>query len=210
MTAATVDELLGRIVSTTYSADVQRWLIDHEAHATRIWCLEDLVPGLLQTEQYTRTILGVYSEMSPDEVDARVELRLRRQQHVLHRPDPPRCRFVLRQQGIDYLRHGPDFPLARAVLMHLLEVSQLPHVSIRLLPFAAGPRFGAHAPYYLVEAGDGLVHLLVENSLGTQDQAEPSPLVARHLGHFDTVSDLAWSESQTRQRLRRYLGAIPA
>src|SRR5262249_24376824 len=53
-----------------------------------------LVPGLLQTEEYARAIIGAAKDVDSATIDRRVELRLRRQE-VLNRVDPPILHVIL-------------------------------------------------------------------------------------------------------------------
>jgi hypothetical protein len=105
-----------------------------EEAASRIQTWEPLfVPGLLQTEEYARSIASYgRPEAVDDETERRVALRMRRQK-VLARPDAPRlwavidesvlCRPIGSRRGL------------RAQLEYLLEVTELPNVSVQVLPW---------------------------------------------------------------------------
>jgi Domain of unknown function (DUF5753) len=84
-------------------------LIGLEAEASEIRAYEpELVPGLLQTEEYARAIirLGRPGDTA-GEVDRRVGVRMTRQQ-VLDRDDPPIMRVVLNEGAVRRLVGGPQ------------------------------------------------------------------------------------------------------
>lgn len=94
------------------------------------------VPGLLQTADYARAVLrSGYLDATEDEIERRVELRLRRQE-VLRGNDPARLWAVIDETALRRLVGGSA--VMRAQIAALAEASRLPHVSIQVLPFSAG------------------------------------------------------------------------
>jgi transcriptional regulator with XRE-family HTH domain len=106
-----------------------------EAEAESVWDWEpQIVPGLLQTEDYARAVMLGWQTMftvPPSEVESRVEAR-RLRQEVLHR-DPPLQLSVVMDESVLYRQLG-EAPVMRAQLEHIIEVSRLPHVKARILP----------------------------------------------------------------------------
>jgi transcriptional regulator with XRE-family HTH domain len=106
-----------------------------EAEATSIldWHI-NVVPGLLQTEQYAREILSGYHEVaaiSPLEIQRRVETRLLRQQ-LLTRDEPLQLEVVLDESVLR--RQRGERSVMRAQLQRLVDVSELSNVSVQVLP----------------------------------------------------------------------------
>ncbi|MEV0329752.1 helix-turn-helix transcriptional regulator [Micromonospora echinospora] len=102
-----------------------------------------LVPGLLQTRRYA---LGIYQvdqpEMTDEDRELAVELRLQRQSLLTRRlPRAPRVQVTLCESVL--LRPVGDAAVMAEQLRHLLEVTDLPNISIRILPLSAGPHLGA-------------------------------------------------------------------
>jgi len=94
------------------------------------------VHGLFQTEDYARavTLLG-HTGSSPDDVDRRVSLRLKRQD-LLAGPKPPQVWTVLDEGALRRPVGGRQ--VMRAQLSHLAEVMRLRHVTIQVVPFDRG------------------------------------------------------------------------
>lgn len=128
-----------------YGDVVPEWLdlyIGLEAAATRIsWYQSELVPGLFQTADYARELIRVHvPDESGEEINRRVELRLARQV-ILKRPiDPPLLRVVLRESVLRCPVGGADVMTEQ--IGQLAEASELPNVSFRIVPFAAGLHSG--------------------------------------------------------------------
>jgi hypothetical protein len=106
-----------------------------EADAESIWVWEPLiVPGLMQTEDYTRSLLQAWTDkfsLPSGEVDRRVQAR-RDRQGVLTR-DPPVQLSVVMDESVLRRRIG-QAAVMHEQLMHLVTLSELPHIDVRILP----------------------------------------------------------------------------
>lgn len=83
-------------------------------------------------------ILVGHQHESAEDVDQRVHLRMNRQKMVTE-PGAPQLWVVLDEAALSR-PFGPPHVM-RAQLEHLLEMSELPNVTLQVLPF----RFGGHA-----------------------------------------------------------------
>ncbi|MEU6832425.1 helix-turn-helix transcriptional regulator [Nocardia beijingensis] len=123
-----------------------------EEAATRVSTYEnELVPGLLQTEGYTRAVCtAAHPELSADEIDRRVRLRQARQA-LITRADAPLRLDALIDEAVLRRRIG-DPAVTAEQLDHLLHVAQLPNVRIRLVPADCGYHDGmASGRFVLLE-----------------------------------------------------------
>jgi transcriptional regulator with XRE-family HTH domain len=105
------------------------------------------VPGLFQTEDYARavTILG-HRAAPADEIERRVSLRLKRQQ-LLAGPQP-RVWSVIDESALRRPLGGRD--TMRAQLRHLLEIAELPQVTLQLMPFDRGGHSAAGGSFAIL------------------------------------------------------------
>jgi len=111
--------------------------IDLEAEAESI-CDYGLavVPGLLQTSDYARALVRAGGPtLTPDIVEQRVEARMDRQR-ILYSQEPPAFAAVLDESVLHRVVESPAVMLAQLTKLH--EMSQLPNVSIKVVPFDAG------------------------------------------------------------------------
>src|SRR6266540_3780358 len=98
------------------------------------------VPGLLQTEDYARAVITHGNPAAPaEEIERRVSLRMKRQQ-LLTRSDAPPQLWAVVDEGALRRRMGSPAVMG-AQLERLIKVSELPNVTLQVLPFHAG----AHA-----------------------------------------------------------------
>ncbi len=110
------------------------------------------VPGLLQTEEYARAVVRLGPDDTEERIGRRVELRMARQQ-ILHRARPPHLWVVIDEAALR--RSMGDSALMRRQLDHLLEISALPHVTIQVVPFAAGGHAAIAGPVTVLRPPGG-------------------------------------------------------
>lgn len=120
-----------------------------EQAARLIRCFDiQFVPSLLQTRDYARAVIRLgLAAAAQAEVSPRLVLRMRRQE-ILHRPDPPQLWAVIDESVLRRSIGGVE--TMRGQILHMIELCQLRHVTIQVLPFTAGGR----------PAGGGAVTLL--------------------------------------------------
>jgi transcriptional regulator with XRE-family HTH domain len=106
------------------------------------------VQGLLQTEDYARAVIMISNAHAPaEEIDRRVNLRIKRQQ-LLTQPGAPEFWAVLDEAA---LRRSPGSPtMMRAQLEHLLQITELPNVTLQVVPFDTGPHAAAGGPFSIL------------------------------------------------------------
>ncbi|MBB5871795.1 transcriptional regulator with XRE-family HTH domain [Allocatelliglobosispora scoriae] len=127
----------GEAVTGPYSA-----YIGFEAEASELLSYETVVmPGLLQTEDYARALFSnVHPPHSGDQVEQRARIRMARQA-LLNRVDPVRL-WAIMDESVVYRRIG-DSQVMHDQLKHLIELAQLPNVTLQIAPFTAGAYPGA-------------------------------------------------------------------
>ena len=107
-----------------------------------------LIPALLQTEDYARTVIaaGIVGG-DHDGVERNVELLMARQP-PLTSDDPPRLWAVLDEAALRRTVGGAG--LMRLQLDHLLDLSRLPNVAIQVIPFGAGAHPAMGRPFVIL------------------------------------------------------------
>jgi transcriptional regulator with XRE-family HTH domain len=107
-----------------------------------------LIPALLQTEDYARTVIaaGIVGG-DHDGLERNVELLMARQP-PLTSDDPPRLWAVLDEAALRRTVGGAG--LMRLQLDHLLDLSRLPNVAIQVIPFGAGAHPAMGRPFVIL------------------------------------------------------------
>jgi transcriptional regulator with XRE-family HTH domain len=120
-----------------------------ESAASEIRIYEvNLIPGLLQTEDYARAVIRAGMMNSPSEdVERSVALRMARQPAVT-RDDPPKVWAVMDEAALRRRVGGAG--LMRMQLEHLLAQAQLPNVAVQVIPFAGGAHPAMGRPFVIL------------------------------------------------------------
>jgi transcriptional regulator with XRE-family HTH domain len=114
-----------------------RAYVDLESAATLIRAYEgQIVPGLLQTEDYMRAVMrGARLPEPSEDTERRIALRLTRQT-LLTQPDAPQLWAVVDEAALRRPVGGRQ--VIRAQLKRLIDATELPNVILQVLPFGAG------------------------------------------------------------------------
>ncbi|MFC6084273.1 Scr1 family TA system antitoxin-like transcriptional regulator [Sphaerisporangium aureirubrum] len=124
------------------------WLdLEREATVLRTW--EPLVvPGLLQTEEYARTIFQGEPRPVPERVEEQVMARMERQL-IFERAEPPMF-WALLDEGVLHRVIG-NHHIMNEQLKRLEELSFLPHITIQVVPFSARATAGLEGGFVLAQ-----------------------------------------------------------
>ncbi|WP_374535467.1 helix-turn-helix domain-containing protein [Micromonospora aurantiaca (nom. illeg.)] len=110
---------------------------------------ESLIPGIFQTKEYAQGLYRLGGALSDEERERAVQVRLQRQALLMRRlPAAPRVESVLCESVLRRVVGGPRVMTAQ--LDHLLKLSELPNVAVRVLPLQAGPQPGAVAGTFMI------------------------------------------------------------
>ncbi len=110
--------------------------LENDARMVRCFDLT-AVHGLLQTEDYMRAVLGQWLlHHTSEEIDRMTALRLRRQQALSRKRDPLEVVDVVDESVLWRPVGGPA--VIAGQLRRLLELTELPNVTIKVLPATTG------------------------------------------------------------------------
>ena len=109
----------------------------------------NLVPGLLQTEDYARSVISAGNLTgSLEAAERRVALRMARQPMLLSGHNPPQLWAVLDEAVLHRTVGGPG--LMRLQLEHLVDVASRPNVAVQVIPYGAGAHPGMGKPFVIL------------------------------------------------------------
>jgi transcriptional regulator with XRE-family HTH domain len=127
---------------------------------------QQVIPGLLQTEEYARALLrSARPDITAGEIEQRVRVRLGRQS-LLSQDDPIDLWVVLDETVLSRPVGGDA--VMRAQLRRLVEAADLPNVTLQILPFDIGAHAGMDGTFTILgfpEASDPDV-VYAENAAG--------------------------------------------
>jgi transcriptional regulator with XRE-family HTH domain len=135
-------------------SEIHEWFqlfLGMESASSRLRQYEaEIIPGLLQTPQYAKAVISLGpDELSLEAVEERVAIRIQRQRILTRRkPTAPRLEVILSETA---LVRGFSPEIMTDQLSRLITVSELPNVSVRVIPFTAGPHTAYQGPFVILE-----------------------------------------------------------
>ncbi|WP_019852874.1 helix-turn-helix domain-containing protein [Actinopolyspora mortivallis] len=112
-----------------------RMYVDLETDASEIRQVQsEIVPGILQTEGYIRSLHTTSPRPDDHDVDANIKARQERQA-IFSRNSPPASSFVLSESCLRRQIGTPDVMLDQ--LRYLEQVALMDHVHLQVMPFSA-------------------------------------------------------------------------
>ncbi|WP_406353078.1 helix-turn-helix domain-containing protein [Streptomyces sp. NBC_00658] len=139
------------------------------------------IPGLLQTEDYTRALLE--KRYSPERLDAVVGLRGERQERLLRGDDKPELKFLVDEAALRRWIGGPA--VMRDQLQHVKSVAGQPHVTLGVVPFAIGAHPVLRSGSIALTFTDDDDVLFAETSSGALTTRNDQSVVDDYLTDFD-------------------------
>jgi transcriptional regulator with XRE-family HTH domain len=138
----------GDVFSGSYVA----W--EHEAARIRDW-QPQVIPGLLQTEDYARAVIkGARPADSPESIERRVQARMARRT-LLGRHDAPRLHAIIDESAL--LRQVGGGGVLRQQLRFLIDCTQRPNVATQILPLSTGAHPGVDGAFIILSYDDQFV-----------------------------------------------------
>ncbi|MGI5140817.1 MULTISPECIES: helix-turn-helix domain-containing protein [unclassified Streptomyces] len=159
------------------------------------------VPGIMQTEEYSRGVLksGAVGQTRPEDIERHVALRMQRQE-LLTRENAPAIWAVMDETALRRTVGGPR--VMRAQVERLLEVMQLPHVTLQVLEFSSGPHPGTYGPFVLFRfAMPELPDMVYSEYLTGAVYLDARAEVATHLEVMDRMAAQAATAQRTKEIL---------
>jgi transcriptional regulator with XRE-family HTH domain len=175
--------------------------IEFEQEARSVWNYESLyIPGLLQTEPYARAVIpGTVPSLTRAQVDRRVQVRMERQ-GVLNGDRPPALWAICDEAALHRVVGGPK--VMRDQLLHLINVMELPHVTLQVVEFATGAHPGMPGSFVVMNFPDDPQVVYIDSMAGDLFLEEEAEL-RRYTGLYEHLRAVALSPDATRSLLTR-------
>ncbi|MDJ0340426.1 helix-turn-helix transcriptional regulator [Streptomyces sp. H10-C2] len=174
-----------------------------ESSATTLRSYEPLLmPGLLQTPDYARQVIGeMRVDLSPKQVADLVDVRMNRQS-LLEGEDAPKLWAVIDEAAIRRMSGSPG--VLRGQLEHLLSVDR-PNLTLQLMPFDAGFHPGLYGSFMLMGFPEPNPDVVWVENLTNSVYFEGSEDVERYTEVFDHLRARALGPPQTRNRINEMI-----
>ncbi|MET8354528.1 helix-turn-helix transcriptional regulator [Micromonospora sp. NPDC005206] len=174
---------------------------------------ESLIPGLLQTEAYARGVFQNRTDVSEDELEQFISIRLQRQVLLRRRlPKTPQLSSVLAEALL--IKQIGSRTVMADQLRHLNDLAGLPNISIRILPLSVGAHYGALAGTFMMLDFPLTNRVVPEPSVvysesltGALYLDRPEEIAAYEKA-WASITSLALDEQQSRQLINKIVGEV--
>ena len=147
-----------------FPAEIQDWAETVEPQASTLrWFEPDVVPGLLQTEDYMRAIFSTRFGVNPDGIEERAAARLQRQE-ILDRADPPALWVIIDEMVLRRPVGGQHVMLEQVA--RLIELAKEPSIRIEVIPASVGAHEGLSGMFMIADFEDAPSVGCVETAVG--------------------------------------------
>jgi transcriptional regulator with XRE-family HTH domain len=181
--------------------DLQLAHADYEAEASSILLFSPmLVPGLLQTPDYARAVLrAICFDLPSEKIERLVEFRMKRQK-LLTEPDPPSLWAVIDEAVLCRMIGGHK--VMHQQLKSLIEMANLPNVTLQILPFSGGAHAGLDGPFYVIRYIEPTDRDMVYfEHTGWEHYLDDPAKISQHLALFDHIRAAALKPEDSIKRL---------
>jgi transcriptional regulator with XRE-family HTH domain len=183
-----------------YGGSVPHWFSDFlgmETVASEVWTYEsEPFPGLLQAEEYVRAVVSTRTD-----AERFIKLRASRQKRLFDE-NPLILRAVLNEAVLCRVVGGPD--VMRSQIRHMIEMAQLPNVTVQVLPFSVGFHPAMTGSFTALRFPETPVMNTVYVQIkGGAIYVEKPPDVDRYTASFERLTELALDEQETIEFLQR-------
>jgi transcriptional regulator with XRE-family HTH domain len=170
--------------------------LEHHAMALRV-ALVIHIPALLQTTDHARALFrAVVPPMRQYEIEHRLTYRIKRQ-GIMHRDSPPPYTAIIHETALRMGFGGPA--VTRGQLKHLLEMSELPHITVRVIPFGAEyfPSTGQSFDY-VVGPSPQLDTVQLDTHHGGCEFLDAEAVLSKYRAVLDRMETCALSTAESR------------
>lgn len=177
--------------------------VRHEAEAMSLGMYENhVIPGLFQTEEYARAVLlSAYPRLDDDGIERRLRARLERQ-HLLARTPLPMISAVIEEVTLERWIGGGQ--VMKGQLAHMLDVMELRHVDVQVMPTRRESHAGLDGSMYVLETRDQQRLVYSEAQKGSLLISDPADVSALNM-RYAMLRSQALTPEESASLLRKTL-----
>ncbi|MBN3931158.1 helix-turn-helix domain-containing protein [Streptomyces verrucosisporus] len=173
-------------------AMAEYFALEEMADQVRAWELS-FVPGLLQTPDYARALaVGNHDWADIEEVEPFVEARMKRQDRLTGKR-PLQLWAIMHEAVLHQLVGGRS--VMRAQLGRLMEMAELPHVRVQVLPYRVGAHPGMTSAFTVLSFSEaGALDVVRTDTLAVKLWLESEADARHHSSVFDRIARLSLAQ----------------
>ncbi len=161
-----------------------------------------VVPGLLQTQECARAVIQLGHSAEPaDDIVRRLALRMKRQE-ILTQPGAPNLWAVIDEAALLRL---DGRSVMRAQIKHLIEMAELPNITIQAMPLYSGGHAAVGGPFAILRFSEpdlpDIVYLEQLTSALYLDKSED-------IQHYLVIMDRLCVQAKSPTETTRFLNSM--
>ncbi|MDA3624907.1 helix-turn-helix transcriptional regulator [Saccharopolyspora sp. WRP15-2] len=158
-----------------------------------------LIPGLLQSTAYVRAIMTA-GGVPPEEVETRIAVRVGRREAITRNDKPVQLKAAIGEAALRQVVGGRDAMTDQ--LGHLLDLSELDNIEVRVVPFESGWHPALEGLFVLIESDEAPPAVHLENRRSGLFLHEPADIdIYREAA--ETVFKAALDAAQSKQHIAK-------
>lgn len=163
-----------------------------------------LVPGLLQTEAYARTLfVNQLPPLGDEQIEAQMTARLERQRLLRERPNTA-YGFILEEHL--FLRRTGGAAVTRELVDHILDLAAQRNIELQIMPLVRESHAGLDGPMQLLETQESRRFGYCEGQRGGQFVSDPKEISVLQM-RYARMRSQALTLEDSLSLLRRMRGA---
>jgi transcriptional regulator with XRE-family HTH domain len=179
----------------------RHWLVE-EQDATALKGYEPtLVPGLFETESYARAIFAAEPGITKDQIEERLSGRMQRKS-IFFRDAPPLIATIIDEGVLRRPVGGPG--VMREQLGHLLELADLPQVSLQLVPYSAQALCGLIGGFIIAER-DGRAQAVYIEGQPQGRTIDDRHLITKIVRRYDAIRAESYPQHLTLRMIKEIM-----
>jgi hypothetical protein len=190
----------------SYDLDFSNY-VGLEAAATELrYYQSTIVPGLLQTPDYSRAMLDVnIPKLSPERIHELLEVKMTRQR-ILKRDPPLRLWAIIDEAALHRVVGGPTVMATQ--LDRLIDATSSPNVTVQVIPYEAGAHPAMDSTFNILKFAGAVPSVVyVEGLVGYFYPDHPDE-IARYRQVFEQLRALALAPRESMKLVAKIRGVV--
>lgn len=170
--------------------------LEQDATVMRAW-QPSFVFGLFQTEDYATALYQIakpVDETKTEYVEQNVRLRMERKELITRTEDPLELRVIMDETAVRRVVGSPE--VMRAQYREIVELSELDHVTVQILPHDV-VTYRAESNFILLDFSETLAPVVQTDMWNTVSVTDERREVQRNIRRFDAMRDSALPPART-------------
>jgi transcriptional regulator with XRE-family HTH domain len=184
-------------------------LTQYESEATTIRCFQPtLIPGVLQTPEYARAIFNVWTELPPETIAGRQDLRARRASELFERSPIPTYLVILDESVV--LRRIGGASVMAEQLQALLAFVKDYGIIVRVVPLTEAAPLSALGGFTILNLGDEENSIMYREAVLADAITDAHDMIEMYRRMFEQMWEMALTPAASNRLVEAHVASLLA